>query len=164
MWGSQQKEQCFLTVEMYWGPSTQIWIPALWMYYSSVLNLAECPSAQLFKLLWCHFFIYYFTPFIGPYVSFLGDTKSLKSKISCSVVLSTNKTVYSTYTTHIFSFSTFFLGSHLYLHWIRHIGSSTHCIWIFQKLIYKHCRSITSVNDAFPSKTLFCGAFHNMSR
>lgn len=49
-----------------WGPSTQIWISAFWMYYSSVLNLVQCPSAWLFNLLRCHFFIYYFLQCIGP--------------------------------------------------------------------------------------------------
>lgn len=40
--------------------STQIWISAFWMYYSSVLNPVECSSAWLFNLLRCHSFFFFF--------------------------------------------------------------------------------------------------------
>lgn len=50
-----------------WGSSTQIWISALWMYYSSVLNPGECSSAWLFNLLWCHFILFIIILFIGLY-------------------------------------------------------------------------------------------------
>lgn len=56
----RHREQCFwLKRCIDWGSSTQIWISALWMYYSSVLNPVECSSARLFNLLRCHFFYYY---------------------------------------------------------------------------------------------------------
>lgn len=66
----RHKEQCFwLKRCIDWGSSTQIWISALWMYYSSVLNPVECSSARLFNLLRCHFFYYYllYIFLIGPY-------------------------------------------------------------------------------------------------
>ena len=85
-----------------WGSSTQIWISALWMYYSSVLNPVECSSAWLFNFLRCRsffLFIYYYNSFIGPYT-----LKKKSPRKSCSIFffffLSTNKTVYSAHSTH----------------------------------------------------------------
>lgn len=72
-----------------WGSSTQIWISALWMYYSSILYLVESPSAWLFNILRFHliFFFYLLQSFISPYF-LIPVTLILYSRNSCSVLLS----------------------------------------------------------------------------
>lgn len=106
----------------------------------------------------------------------LVTLKNSKSRNSCSVFLSTNKTVYSTHT-HSTHRCLYFLcfGSHLNVHWIRpqtHWFTDTCCILILQNRICKHCRSITLSKcllmtlDGLPSKSfyqlvLWCISYHH---
>lgn len=55
-----------------WGSSTQIWISALWMYSSSVLNPVECSSAWLLR---CHSFLKFILIVLSAHTSNFGHTK-----------------------------------------------------------------------------------------
>lgn len=141
--------------------STQIWISALWMYYSSVLKPVECSSAWLFNFLRCHFLLIYY--FLLSHIFNFGHNKNLSPETAAVFVAQTQLCTACTHNPQIFIFYFLCFGSHLNVHWIRPQTQwfiDTCCIRIL-RLISKHCRSVTLSKCLLMTLVLWCISYHH---
>lgn len=167
-----------------WSPSTQIWKSALWMYYSSVLNLVKCSFAFIFNILRCQFFylfslLYFFFTVCFPVLLILVTVSS-----ETAVLIFQNK-LNCVQCTQIAYFILFFISVVLFcfvfllcltfnVHWIwpqTHLFIDTCCILILENAIDKHRGPVTLSKcllmtlDWLPSKSscrlvLWCISYH----
>lgn len=120
-----------------WGLSTQIWISALWMYYSSVLNLVECLKAWKFHLFRCHF-LFLFHNIIGPYVLF-HHKKKLSGFSFCFSFQEDSLDCTSYRCAGLVRFSNVHFGAHFDVHWM---GPQIH--WLTYTVLH-YTTKVTSV-------------------